>query len=386
MNSAPRLHTTLARLIAVQVCIHACMTGIRLAAPLLALRQGYSPAMVGVMLSLFSLSLVFLALPAGRYADRHSLKRPVAVSVGLTVLGASLAVLWPIYPVLCLSALLTGGATGSALISLQRHVGRMASGKTQIRQVFSWLAIGPSISNFLGPFAAGLMIDHAGFRAAFALMAILPLVSWLLVRGTPELPLPEKATEEAKPHFWDLLAEPQMRRLLLINWVLSSCWDVHTFVLPVLGHERGFSASVIGMILGFFAIAATLVRVAIPVIAARLQEWQVIFFAMISTAFLFSVYPLMQSPWTMGFCSILLGFSLGSVQPMIMSTLHQITPPHRHGEALGLRMMSINASSTVMPMMFGTAGAIVGVSGLFWVVGVFVASGSWFAKGLKPGG
>ena len=383
MNSAPRLHTTLARLIAVQVCIHACMTGIRMAAPLLVLRQGYSPAMVGILLSLFSLSLVFIALPAGRYADQHSLKRPVAVSVALTVLGAGLAVLWPIFPVLCLSAFLTGGATGSALISLQRHVGRMASNKTEIRQVFSWLAIGPSISNFLGPFAAGLMIDHAGFRAAFALMAILPVVSWLLVRGTPELPLPEKPAEETPLRFWDLLAEPQMRRLLLINWVLSSCWDVHTFVLPVLGHERGFSASVIGMILGFFAIAATLVRVAIPIIAARLQEWRVIFSAMISTALLFSIYPLMQSPWTMGFCSILLGFSLGSVQPMIMSTLHQITPPHRHGEALGLRMMSINASSTVMPMMFGTAGAIVGVSGLFWVVGVFVASGSWFAKGLS---
>jgi hypothetical protein len=28
---------------------------------------------------------------------------------------------------------------------------------------------------------------------------------------------------------------------------------------------------------------------------------------------------------------------LGTVQPMIMSTLHQITPAHRQGEALGLR-------------------------------------------------
>jgi hypothetical protein len=40
------------------------------------------------------------------------------------------------------------------------------------------------------------------------------------------------------------------RRLLLMNWALSSCWDVHTFVVPILGHERGLSASVIGTILG----------------------------------------------------------------------------------------------------------------------------------------
>lgn len=58
-----------------------------------------------------------------------------------------------------------------------------------------------------------------------------------------------------------------MRLLLLINWILSSCWDVHTFVLPILGHERGLSASVIGAILGTFAIAATVVRVVVPMIA-----------------------------------------------------------------------------------------------------------------------
>ena len=64
----------------------------------------------------------------------------------------------------------------------------MANDKTQLKQVFSWLAMGPAISNFVGPFFAGLMIDHAGFRAAFALMAVLPLASWFMVRTTPELP------------------------------------------------------------------------------------------------------------------------------------------------------------------------------------------------------
>ena len=51
------------------------------------------------------------------------------------------------------------------------------------------------------------------------------------------------------------------RRLLFVNWLQSSCWDVHTFVLPILGHERGLSASVIGSILGAFAIAAAVIRV-----------------------------------------------------------------------------------------------------------------------------
>jgi len=373
----------LARLIAVQVCIHACMSGIRMAAPLLALRQGYSPLAVGVLLSLFSLAQVFLSLPAGRYADRHSLKRPVAISVGATVVGAGLAALWPVFPVLCLAALLSGGATGVAVTALQRHAGRMADNPLQIRQIFSWLAVAPSIANFVGPFSAGLLIDHAGFRSAFALFAVLPVASWFWVSDTPELPRQVRTEGAPRLRSRELLAEPQMRRLLLINWILAACWDVHTFVLPLLGHERGFSASVIGTILGVFAIAATLIRVAMPLIAARLQEWAVMATAMASTGVLFGIYPLLQSPLAMGICSVLLGFSLGSVQPMILSALHQITDEHRHGEALGLRMLTINASGIVMPMLFGAAGAAVGVASVFWVAGATVAGGTRVAWGLK---
>ena len=361
------------------------MAGVRLAAPLLALREGYSEAAGGVLLALFALTQVFLALPAGRYADRRGLKRPVGISVLAACLGAGLAAAFPVFPVLCLSALLTGGATGAASIALQRHVGRAATTPTQLKQVFSWLAIGPAISNFLGPFSAGLMIDHAGFRLAFLLMAALPLVAWFWVLPTRELP-PIVPTEGGqRGTTWDLVREPKLRRLLLVNWILSSCWDVHTFVVPVLGHERGLSASVIGTLLGAFAVAAALVRVLLPGLAARLQEWAVLAAAMATTAVLFAIYPFLQAPLAMGLCSVLLGLALGCVQPMIMSMLHQITPEHRHGEALGLRLMAINGSSVLMPLLFGSAGTLIGVAGVFWVVGVIVGGGARVAWGLRAG-
>lgn len=374
----------LARLILAQVCLHACMAGTRMAAPLLALREGYSPAAVGVLLALFALTQVFLALPAGRFADRHGLKRPIGYSVVAAMTGAGMAVAFPVFPVLCLAALLTGGATGAAVISLQRHVGRAAAGALQLRRVFSWLSIGPAVSNFVGPFAAGLLIDHAGalpnsttgYRAAFFLMAVLPLACWLLVRPTRELPPIPVAPGSAQPNAWDLLREPTFRRLMLVNWFLSSCWDVHTFVVPVLGFEKGISASVIGSILGAFAVAAAAIRMVMPLLAAHLREWRVLVGAMLMTAVLFGVYPFMGTALGMGVCSVLLGFALGTVQPMIMSMLHQITPQERHGEALGLRLMAINASSVVMPVLFGTLGAVIGIAGVFWATGAVVGAGA----------
>ena len=34
-----------------------------------------------------------------------------------------------------------------------------------------------------------------------------------------------------------------------------------------------------------------------------------------------------------------------------------------------LRVMTINASSVAMPMLFGAAGALIGIGGVFWTVG-----------------
>lgn len=373
---------TLLRLILAQISVHACMTGMRMATPLLALREGYSPAAVGFLLALFALTQVFLSLPAGRYADRHGLKRPLAISVTVASIGAGAAVMFPIYPVLCFAALCSGGASGSALIALQRHVGREAKDQVMLRKMFSWLAIGPAASNFLGPFLAGLLIDYAGgeaasdagFRAAFLLLALLPLSAWLWVRTLQETKPEPKPAGSKKSTAWDMLQSQGFRRLLLMNWALSSCWDVHTFVVPILGHERGLSASAIGSILGAFAIAAAAVRLLIPFVSERITEWKVVMTAMIGACMLFCIYPLMPSALAMMACSVCLGFVLGSVQPMVMSMIHMVTPAHRQGEALGLRMMAINGSSVLMPMLFGSTGTVVGVGALFWAVGGVVGA------------
>ena len=82
-------------------------------------------------------------------------------------------------------------------------------------------------------------------------------------------------------------------------------------------------------------------------------------------------------------CAVLLGITLGSVQPMVMAMLHHLTPDNRHGEALAFRSMAINISSTLMPLLFGATGTLVGAAVLFWVVGSAVGAGSWLAQGLQ---
>jgi len=392
-GAAPaRFGQMLLALIVGQIGLHATMAGVRMAAPLQALREGHSAWSVGVLMALYAAAPVLLSMHAGRMADRLGYHRPVHIAIGLSLFGALLAVVSTFlaparhFPLLCASAVFVGSGANMGLIVIQRRAGQSVSTNTERMRMFSWLGIAPSLSNVVGPVAAGFMIDAGGFRAAYGLMLALPLLTWWCTRLIPrEADDLQRAPTAVMQSPWTLLQAPGLKRLLLVNWVLSACWDVHMFAVPILGFERGFNATTIGLIVGTFTLAVSGVRLLIPLWAHRMSEIVVLRLAMVGTGIVFALYPLAHSPWLMGGCAVLLGLTLGSVQPMIMSTLHQLTPGGRYGEAIAMRSMVMNASSTAMPLFFGAAGTALGAAALFWLVGGAVASGSWVARRL-PGG
>lgn len=371
-----------------QLGLHSAMAGLRMSAPLLALRGGRSEWTVGVLMALFALAPVLLALRAGRMADRHGYHRPVRLAVVLSLIGVGIALAatwfegWIQFTLLCAGAVFTGAGTNLGLIAILRTAGHMASDSVQRVRVFSWLGLAPSMSNAIGPVLAGLMIDAAGFRFAFALLFALPLLSWHFAARVPAW-RPDVPPSQGDSTAWDLLAMPGLKRLMGVNLLLSACWDVHAFAVPVLGNERGFSASTIGFVLGSFTLSVTAVRTLIPALAHHVREVTVLRAAMLGTGVVFAAYPFATNPWLMGALATALGVTLGCVQPMIMSGLHHLTPAPRHGEAIALRSIVINLSSTTLPLVFGAAGAAVGVAALFWGVGAATAAGSWPARRLR---
>lgn len=352
------------------VGLHACMAATRVAASLAVLHQGYPAWTVGALLSLYGLAPIGLSLWAGRIADRHGFHLPVTWSIGAALIGAALSVATQHVAALAVSGLLTGGASAFAAVAIQREAGQMARDANDLKRVFSWVALGPAMSNTVAPVVTGLLIDHVGFRAAFVFGALLPLVSawaaWRVPRLTAAL-APSGAPTSFRSAI-GLLRLPRVRNLLLVNVVMAASWDAHTFTVPVVGHAREFSASAIGLVLGSFAVASTIVRLAISSFAQRIDEKRALRWAMTLATCTLLIYAWLPGTPGMMAGSALLGLALGSVQPMVLSMLHQGAPAGRQGQALALRMLFTNAATIAMPVGFGFLAAATTSAAPMWLM------------------
>ncbi|UXH79481.1 MFS transporter [Roseateles amylovorans] len=379
----PNLRSAFPAVIATLVAVHACMATTRVAASLWVLSRGYGEWTVGVLLSLFAVAPIGLSLWAGRLADRFGFHRPVGIGVLMAFAGAALSLLaLPSQSVwlMGLGCLLCGGAISVAAVAIQREAGLLAADPSQLKRVFSWVALGPALSNALAPVMAGILIDIAGYWAAFSLAVVLPLVAWAVALRVPRHPPRERPTSVKARPAWDLLRDPALRHLLVVNIVLSACWDAHSFVVPVVGHAKGLSASSIGLVLGSFAAAATVVRLAIVRWSHHLDEVKALRAAMTAATLILMVYAWLPGTPGLMIGSAILGIALGSVQPMVLATLHQVTPVDRHGQALGLRMLATNGATVAMPLGFGALASVSAAAAPLWLMAGLLLFAQWPAK------
>ena len=142
------------------IALHACMASTRVTASLWVLREGYDERMVGVILSLFAVAPIGLSLWAGRLADRRGLQHPVRVATVMGLIGTAACTVSPSLVTVGLASLLTGGALSVAAVAIQREAGQLGHEGHDLKRIFSWIAIGPALSNVMAPLASGLVIDH----------------------------------------------------------------------------------------------------------------------------------------------------------------------------------------------------------------------------------
>jgi MFS family permease len=351
--------------------------GSKVAVSLYALDLGAGAATVGLLAAAFALFPLLLAVQVGRISDRYGVRLPIAAG-GLTMAAGLLL------PVLLPSA---GGGLAAlflcpALIGLghiffhvcvHSLVGSLGEAAERTKN-FSTFALGGSIAAFIGPSAAGFAIELAGYRAAFALLAVaaaLPSIYVFMHRGLIPHQV-QRHEEQATRSAMDLLAIPALRRALIMSGVALTGIELFSFYLPIYGRAIGLAPSTIGMILSSYALAGFAVRVVMHRLAERFTEVGVLTGSLFIAALAYLAVPGLADALPLAAAAFALGLALGSAQPLTIILTYNHAPDGRSGEALGMRIMANKLTQIAVPLAFGGMGAAMGAAPVFLATGAFL--------------
>lgn len=374
---------TLYFLIFITLLNHSAFAGSRVAVSLYAIHLHATPFTVGALMALYAVLPMLLAVSMGRLIDRIGTRFPMllgSVSVGA---GTLLPYLWHNLGALYPASVLIGSGFMMYQVAAQNSIGYL--GRPEDRAMtFSLASLGFSVSGFTGPMIAGFGIDSIGHIATFAVFAAFPIVP-IAVLGLNRLRLPQPhahtaSLEPGRRRIADLLRHRGLRPIFLASALLAAAWDMFNFAIPIYGSRIGLSASSIGLVLGSFSVATFVIRGLLPAISRRLTPWRLLTVSLGTAAAAFFLFPMLERAALLMVVAFLLGLGLGMSQPMVMSLLHNIAPPGRVGEAIGVRMSLVNFSQTVMPLLFGALGTALGMAPVFWATALLLSTGSFYAR------
>lgn len=352
--------------------------GGRVLISLYALKLGADPFVVGTLAAMFSAFPTLLSWQVGRLSDRFGSRLPLMFGATVGGLGMLAPYFMPGLPALYIAAIMNGLLLACCGVSLQNLVG-LLSPRGDLSKNFSNFSLVASTANFAGPLFAGFSIDLAGPAAASLSLALLSFtpVALLAVWGGV---LPG-GSRKVKPagSVRDLLTDSGLWRVLATSSLVVTGIALFQFYLPVYGHGIGLSASAIGVLLAIFAVAAFVVRTILPRLIGRLGERRLLAFSFFLGAAGLIAVPFFESVVALGLASFAFGLGMGCGQPITMMMTFSGSTEGRSGEALGLRVTANHLARMIGPVVFGMIGAAFGVSPVFWINALILASGGAIA-------
>lgn len=363
---------------AIVVLVHVSFGGSRILLSLYALTLHASPFVIGLLISVYALTPMFVSVKAGRVCDRIGHRLPMFY--GSMALAGALVIpaVWHGLPALFVSAALAGGSFSVFNVAAQALVGAMSTLERRAFN-FSTLSMGYSVASLVGPLVVGYAVDHAGPVWAYAILSIILIAPTLALLDKRRIPVRTKAEDEAggKRSVLDLLRNRGLLAIFAASGACVTGWDLFTFFMPIYGTRIGLSATKIGFIISAFGVATLVVRIFIPRLTKRYGDNAVLAWAMALGAVAFGSLPFFENPVFLMMAAFMMGLGLGCGQPLTMMICYNRSPTGRAGEANGIRQMANNLTHMIVPLVFGALGSALGMGPVFWINSFVLLGGAY---------
>ena len=353
--------------------------GSRVVASLLALNLGANAFTIGLLISVYAVFPLLLGVYSGRLSDRYGARRPMIAGILLLAVGLLLPAAWPTLPALFASAILIGTGFVFFNVSNQTLGGSLGSPEERTRN-FATLGLGYAAGHFAGPVIAGYTIDYFGYSAGYGVLAAFTVAPIVLIAADRRLDTHAARHATQRRNTLELLKAPMLRRTVIVSALITTGWDLFGFYVPIYGHSIGLSASMIGNILGAFAVATFIVRAVLPKLTRRYGIEPVLAAAAFVASVLFVPFALIDYVPVLFLLAFGIGLALGVSQPLTLNLAYNHSPPGRSGEVTGLRLTINNLTHIGVPVAAGGLAAALGVAPVFWTSAALLAIAGYLTR------
>jgi len=350
------------------------------------LEAGGSPALLGVAAAAFALPSLALALPTGHILDRIGEKPGLIIGPLALIAAAGLALMGHAsVPLLLLATVILGIGHLTCLVAQQTAVANRSS-RARGDSLFGLYTFAASAGQTIGPLLLGLpggTPETPPIQLIFLLctsIACVMLALALFMTSSIRQPL------ETRPSMLKtaaiLLRTRGVPRALIATSVVLAAVDIFLTYAPALGHERGLSATVVGIMLAARSILSMFSRLFLGSLVRligrrRLVVWSIALSAVSLACF---VFPLPEL-WLIALAAVF-GFVVGICQPITMSWISELAPPGTRGLAMSMRLAANRLGQTVLPAVLGAFATATGAAGVLVATSVFLGGATWSSSAI----
>ncbi len=341
-------NVTLAVLVLVTFFTNLYMQGLNTGIPYYYDTVGYSAAIGGTFVAVFTLSSMVMRLVGGEITDAFSHYRVLLASLAVMFIGTALPAIWDNFAMAMFARVLQGGAFAIATNVMTVAV-LGSSSKKQFGKRLGIKGAGTSLGTMFGALISTGLIDGIGYHAFYAFYALLMVASiaaiLLLQRRRHSLAItPASAKPEAgsvgavarRPSAYERFIAPLLMPEALPFMVISLARRI----------PKGFCVTFILIFAKYAGIkvgAAFFVATGLATLACRLlggkvfdsdKTWLLLPLQSVEIVgfIFFAIWP---SFWTLILAAIGYGITVGTTSPLIKALIAKKTPKEHWGAVNG---------------------------------------------------